>query len=196
MGVSSVMNSMLRGIVVAALCTSVVYTSALASGSAVLIVPGKQLGELRLQSYPKGLPIGGKPYYSDAGMNHETLLYKSGNAQANTLLVETTSNAPLDKPGYALHYIRVTSPVFHDRHGLRTGSMLASIRRVYGHLKPWDNKPTVFAADTRGIAFEFNTAHPAATSKCIAIAVYEPGGGVWAEYNAADIRDMKQDSSK
>jgi len=189
------MNSMFRSIVVAALCTSVVYTPALAAGHAVLIVPGKQLGRLHLQSYPKGPPLG-NPDYSDAGMNHETMLWKSGKG-ANTLLVETTSNAPIDNgTGYTLHYIRVTSPVYHDSHGLRTGSTWASIRRVYRHLKAWDNKPTVFADNALGIAFEFKSAHPVASSKCIAIAVYEPGGGVWGELNASDVLDMEKDKSK
>jgi hypothetical protein len=185
------MKSMLKVSVLTVLCASVINTSALASKNAVLIVPGKQLGTLRLQSYPKGLPLG-NPDYSDAGMNHETMVWKSGKSK-NTLLVETTNNAVIDnETGYTLHYIRVTSPVYRDSHGLRTGDTLASIRRFYSHLQPWDNKPSVLADNALGIAFEFESAHPAAGSKCIAIAVYEPGGGVWAEYDASDVRDLEK----
>lgn len=167
----------------------------MAASNALLIVPGKQLGKLRLQSYPK-LPMG-DPDYSDAGMNHEVMVWKSGKAKdSNTLVLETTSNEVLADagPGYTVHYIRVTSPIYHDRHGLGTGSTWASIHRAYPHLESWDNKPTVLADNDLGIAFEFKTAHPVASSRCVAVAVYEPGG-VWEECDASDIRDLEKNNS-
>jgi hypothetical protein len=161
----------------------------MASSSPVLIVPGKQVGKLRLQSYPKGLPLG-NPDYSDAAMNHETMLWKY---DGKTLLVESTNNAVIDNggPGYTVHYIRTTSPRYRDRHGLRTGSTFGEIKRSYPHLKSWDNKPVVLADNHLGIAFEFNSAHPAARSKCVAVAVYEPGG-VWAQLDALDVLDLEK----
>ena len=183
------MKSMLKSIVVTALCTSVICPSAFAR-HADLIVPGKQLGKLHLQSYAK-LPLP-DPDYSDAGMNHEIMVWKS-HKDGNTLVLESTSNAVVDNggPGYTVHYIRVTSPMFHDRHGLHTGSTFAEIKRSYSHLTAWDNKPTVFADNGRGIAFEFKINHPGLKSKCIAIAVYRPGG-VWQEVNASDISEMEK----
>jgi len=187
------MKSMLKNIALTAICTAVICPSAFAR-HADLIVPGKQLGKLHLQSYAK-LPMG-DPDYSDAGMNHEIMVWKS--KDGNTLVLESTSNTVVDNggSGYSVHYIRVTSPAFHDRHGLRTGSTFADVQREYPHLQAWDNKPAVLADNALGIAFEFDSDHPTGTSKCIAISVYEAGGGVWQEVNASDIKDLEKPENK
>lgn len=174
--------------------------SAYAAGSTLwLLVPGKQAGSLRLQSYPKGLPLG-KPDYEDAGMSHYVDLWASterdkAGMPLNTVVAASTSNGPISGgPGVTLTNVRITSPKFHDAHGLSTGSTLAVIRRFYAHLAAVDGKPAVLADDPRGIAFEFGSARPKPSSRCVAIDIYEPGG--YVKFDAVDVREMVEEWKK
>lgn len=187
-------------VVAAALCATVGYSNlpAIASNDALLIRPGHQLGRLRLQNYPKGMPLP-SPDYTDGAMFQYNELWMSRKTKnglpVNTLLAHITSNAPVENggPGYRLSYVRATSRIFHDRHGLRTGRTLATIRRVYRHLAAVDGIPTILADDRLGISFEFDAPHPSGKSRCIAIAIYTPGSGI-LQHDASDVCAMVADS--
>lgn len=168
-----------------------------AFASSPSLVPGKQAGSLKIKSYPKGLPMT-NPDYSDGAMGQYVSMWVSNERDKaglplNTLVPRFVSNgfSADAKPGDTVVYVRVTSSVFHDAHGLSTGSTLASIERIYPHLKPVDDKPTVLADDALGIAFEFGEERPTSASKCIAISIYDKGGQV--AYNAVDVRGMLKD---
>ena len=178
--------------VLASIGFALLSTAAFASPSS--IVPGKQAGSLRIKSYPKGVP-GVKPDYEDGAMGQYVSMWVSKERNkagwpVNTLIVKFSSNGFVDNggPGESLFYIRVTSPEFHDSHGLSTGSTLASIERVYRHLKPVDGKTGVLADDNLGIGFDFGVAHPSAASRCIAINVYDKGDSVL--YDADDVHSL------
>ena len=179
----------------ASIAFGLLSTTALASPSS--IVPGKQVGSLRIKLYPKGVP-GVKPDYEDGAMGQYVGMWvsKERNKAAlpvNTLIVKFSSNEFVDNggPGESLFYIRVTSSEFHDSHGLSTGSTLASIERVYRHLKPVDGKTGVLADDNLGIGFDFGISHPAAASRCIAISVYDKGDTVL--FDAGDVHGLVAD---
>jgi len=139
-----------------------------------------------------------KPDYEDGAMGQYVGMCVSkerdkAGLPVNTLVVKFFSNGFVDNggPGESLFYIRVTSPEFHDAHGLSTGSTLASIKRVYRNLKPVDGKTGVLADDDLGIGFDFGLAHPTAASRCIAIDVYNKGGSVL--YDADDVHGLVAD---
>jgi len=159
------------------------------------LVPGNRAGSLHLGSYPKGLPLA-EADYGDAAMGHYIEMWVSklrnrAGMPLDTLVTESLSNGPSGRPGVTLFYVRVTSPRFHDRHGLSTRSTFASIRRLYRRLQPTENKPAILSDDARGIAFEFATAHPAPTSRCIAISIYEKRG--LTQFDASDVHQMVLD---
>jgi hypothetical protein len=173
---------------------AVALLSTVAFASPYSIVPGKQAGSLRIQSYPQGLPLT-NPDYSDGAMGQYTDMWVSKERDkagwpTNTVVVRFTSNGFLANagPGETVTYVRITSPGFRDAHGLSTGSTLASIQRVYRHLKPEDGKPGVLADDALGIGFDFGVAHPSASSRCIAISIFEKGYPVL--YDADDVHSL------
>ena len=166
-----------------------------AHASTWTLTPGKVAGSLRLKSYPHGLPLAASDY-GDAAMGHyvEMWVSKSRNKAGmplDTLVTESLSNGPTGRPGVTLFFVRVTSRRFHDSHGISTGQTLAMIRRVYRHLEPADGKSSILTDDARGIGFEFDSAHPSPTSKCIAISIYEKGGQT--QFDAADVHQMVLD---
>jgi hypothetical protein len=173
---------------------AVALLSAAAFASPYSIVPGKQAGTLRIQSYPKGLPLT-NPDYSDGAMGQYTDMWVSKERDKagwprNTVVARFTSNGFQANagPGESVTYVRITSPDFHDAHGLSTGSTLASIQRVYRHLKAEDGKPGVLADDALGIGFDFGVPHPTGSSRCVAISIFESGYGVL--FDADDVHGL------
>ncbi len=97
---------------------------------AELIAPGSNIGKTFLgpngEDYPKRLPT---PTASEGGMSQQRLVWLSGKPpHIRSLYIRTTANGALGvKPldGVTIDEIRITSPEFWTREGIKCGSSLA-----------------------------------------------------------------------
>ncbi len=152
---------------------------ATAQVSSNLIVPGKSIGQTYLgkngSTYLNQLP---KPNAIDAGMSQTRQVWVSKkDGRTDTLFIHTVSNGALGvQPinGVTIDSIRVTSPWFHTRDGLSTGSTKAQILRYFPNARSVNGEPTIYDDSKRGIAFEF-AKNVTAKSACIAIMIHPPG---------------------
>jgi hypothetical protein len=176
---SHISNSASFAILLTTLAFAPVVAWSADSAEEKLIVPGKNIGKTHLGAnglaYLKDLP---KPDASDPGMSQNRLIWISGKApEVNTLFIHTVANGVIDaKPaeGMTIDEIRITSTAFHTPEGIKCGSTLAEIRKVFPDLKPVeDSAGTVLQDAAHGAAFEF-TGPPTDDSPCIAITVFAP----------------------
>ncbi len=174
------------------LALALTLLTVIAQANATLIVPGRSIGQTRLG--PNGtvtlsqLP---KPDASDYGMMQGQMVWvskKSGHP-TQTLLIHTVSNSVFDnvrpRNGVTIEVIRVTSPFFHTRTGLHTGSTRTQILHQYPHARR-QVASAIYDDSALGIAFEFPP-HTTAHSHCIAIMVHPR-----RDSHTADAREVAE----
>ena len=143
-----------------------------------LVVPGQQLGNLKLGADAATLANLGPAAYSDAAMQKAWATWFGSGHPPAQLDVYTTM-VPGQDTHKSVQVVRATSSYFRLANGLRTGSTLRQIEECYGKLPLatsyqlkagprylYDNVPL-------GIAFELDG--KASTSHCRALVVHRPG---------------------
>ncbi len=144
--------------------------------TAQLIVPGKSIGQTRLNENA-GLVFKrlGKPDDGDAAMGKSLATwYASHNPSGYQTQVFCSRYMGGDENVSRVKQIRVTSPYFKTANGIGAGSTLKQINasfKVRKTLAYIENKQSFFVYDTnKGIAFEI-----AANGKCVGVIVCLPG---------------------
>jgi len=160
--------------------------ASLAKTDSFLVVPGRSLGRIHLGRRGavdiKRLAPPDHSYTSKHGIYYAAWRSRTS---SDTLAVNGFDNeyAQPPHPGLELDEIRATSPQFHTPGGLAPGATLAEIKRQYpkGKLQPVSNgddgdTDVYYDVAGKGLGFEF-PAHPAASTRSIAIAVSKPDDG-------------------
>ncbi|MBO9730587.1 MAG: hypothetical protein J7623_18235 [Chitinophaga sp.] len=162
------------------LLTSVGY----AQKTAWLIVPGKSIGQIKLEVPAADLAVLGKPDGGDAAMMKAWRIWysrkKDKSIDSSHMLAVFTAMRTQDTQ--YVKQIRVNSPRFKTAKGLGAGSSIAAIKKAYPGVQLTQtyesaNKARRIAVyeDTRaGIAFE--TANPRSKKPvCSMVVVFDPG---------------------
>ena len=155
-----------------------VFTTLKTVPAAQLIVPGKSIGQTKLQEDAilvyKRL---GRPDAGDAAMGKSLATWYAGHRPLGyqTQVFFSRYMGGMDDITSRVKQIRVTSPYFKTAAGIGPGSTLKQINAVFKARKTaafTEHKQRYFIYDTfKGIAFESN-----ASGKCTGVIVYLLGG--------------------
>lgn len=166
-----------------------VNNSAPAPEESRLIIPGKQVGKLKIaDSDSLMFVLLGKADFSDAAMGKAWITWygkKDVHNNRTELNVYTTyrDTSMRDK---AVQQIRTTSAYFATTSGIRVYDSYSRIQELYPHLvykaKYKDNDRTIKVYDETGQGIAFETAMDGAEEICTGIIVHRPGYEVTAVY--------------
>jgi hypothetical protein len=146
-----------------------------------LIVPGVSIGQTHLgktgASELQKLPV---PTASEGGMSQSRQVWVDPKSK-NTLYIYTA------QPGdsISVQLIRVTSPFFRTKGGIKSGSTLSQILRQYSRIQAVGDQGIVYDDSAIGIAFEFPP-NPNQKSRCLAVMIHPPG-----QHNYATTEEVR-----
>ncbi|GAB2552401.1 putative periplasmic lipoprotein [Rufibacter soli] len=159
--------------------------------TAYLIIPGEQIGQLKLGDSPEKVQAAlGKPDAGDAAMGKALSSWFSYQKDSTILhrvdvfTVREHTGMPDETVG--VNQIRITSPRFSlQGHQLQVGSTLANLRPQFPGIRPvayylGEEKKRVYVYDapTQGIVFEIN----GSDSICVAISIHAKGQEIKGRY--------------
>lgn len=155
-----------------------------------LVVPGKSLGNIRLGSAVDSLTWMGPADYGDAAMQKawSTWYAKPGKPGVARYQIDLYTSGVGPELHKQVRLIRATSPWFRTAGGVRVGTPLARLKTACGPLKlaatyrPAPGAALRYLYDNARAGMAFETAGPAATSRCVAVIVHLPGQGVASTY--------------
>lgn len=155
-----------------------------AQQNAWLIVPGKSIGQIELESPAQSLAVLGKPDGGDAAMMKAWRIWysrkKDNSIDSSHMLAVFTAMRTQDTQ--YVKQIRVTSPKFKTSKGVGPGSTIAAIKKAYPDLQRVQTyesankarKIVVYQDSRQGIAFE--TANSRSKKPvCSMVVVFDPG---------------------
>jgi len=160
-----------------------------APGPRYLVVPGRSLGTIALGTDPlKSLAALGPPSHTEGalGESWNTWVGKeivAGNrpSQLDVFWARPAGAAP-SSPVRTVQLIRATSPAFQLANGLRIGSPVADIARLYPHydkafnLQLGTEEPrSLMDEPTAGVGFELSRPERGKSAAIVAIIVHTPG---------------------
>jgi len=155
-----------------------------AQQNAWLIVPGKSIGQIKLESPAQSLAVLGKPDGGDAAMMKAWRIWysrkKDNSIDSSHMLAVFTAMRTQDTQ--YVKQIRVNSPKFKTSKGVGPGSTIAAIKKAYPDLQRVQtyesaNKArriVVYQDSRQGIAFE--TANSRSRKPvCSMVVIFDPG---------------------
>jgi hypothetical protein len=158
-----------------------------AQNTAWLIVPGKSIGQVKLEAPAESLQVLGTPDVSDAAMMKAWSVWysrrKDKSIDSSHVLAVYTAMGTGDSP--CVKQIRVNSPQFKTVKGIGAGSTMAAIKKAYPGIKlvktyESDNKSrriAVYDDNKAGIAFEISDPR-SRQPVCSMVVVYDAGKDV------------------
>ncbi|SEW31178.1 hypothetical protein [Chitinophaga arvensicola] len=155
-----------------------------AQQNAWLIVPGKSIGQIKLESPAQSLAVLGKPDGGDAAMMKAWRIWysrkKDKRIDSSHMLAVFTAMRTQDTQ--YVKQIRVNSPKFRTAKGVGPGSTIATIKKAYPDIQRVQayesankaRKIVVFQDTKQGIAFETVNSR-SKKPVCSMVVVFDPG---------------------
>jgi len=155
-----------------------------AQKTAWLIVPGKSIGQIKLEAPAQSLAVLGKPDGGDAAMMKAWRIWYSRKKDKtiDSLHLLAVFTAMRTQDTQYVKQIRVNSPRFKTVKGIGAGSTIAAIKKAYPDVQPVQTyesankaRRIVVYEDTKmGVAFETSNSR-SKKPVCSMVVVFDPG---------------------